>query len=250
MEAYPGRSFAGRVDQVLPQLDTTTRTARVRLVFANLGLKLMPGMFVNVALKVPLGRQLVIPASAVLQSGTRQIAFVDHGGGSLEPREVELGSRAGDDFIVLRGLKAKERIVTSATFLIDSESQLQAAVGSFAPPSGTGEAAAMQAGASTADVDITTVPSPPRQGVDTVRVTLTENGAPVTGTIVSVTSFMPAMGMSAKRSAITLSDRGDGHYEGQVTLESGGAWQVNVLAQKNGRTIGAKQTSLNAEGGM
>jgi Cu(I)/Ag(I) efflux system membrane fusion protein/cobalt-zinc-cadmium efflux system membrane fusion protein len=254
VDAYPGRSFPGRVDQVLPQLDTATRTARVRLVFPNPGLKLMPGMFVNVTFKVPLGRRLVIPASAVLQSGARQLVFVDHGGGSLEPRAVELGTRADDVYVVLKGLKAKEQVVTSANFLIDSEAQLQAAVGSFAPPPpGAGEAAAMQVGGAAAEIEIATSPSPPRKGLDTVRVTLTQNRTPVSGAVVSVTFFMPAMpamGMSAMRSAITLTDRGNGNYEGQVNLGSGGTWQVNVLAQKNGRTIAAKQTSLNAEGGM
>jgi Cu(I)/Ag(I) efflux system membrane fusion protein/cobalt-zinc-cadmium efflux system membrane fusion protein len=254
VDAYPGRTFAGRVEQVLPQLDTATRTARVRLVFPNPDLKLMPGMFVNVDLKIPLGRRLVLPASAVLQSGTRQIVFVDHGGGYLEPREVELGSPAGDEFMVLKGVNAKESVVTSANFLIDSESQLQSAVGSFAPPPpGAGQAAAMQAGGNTIDVEITTAPSPPRKGADTVRVKLTEKSNPVAGAFVNVTFFMPAMpamGMSAMRSAITLADRGNGVYEGQLTLGSGGRWQVSVLAEKDGRTIAAKQTTLNAEGGM
>src|SRR3989454_9281140 len=131
VDTYPGRTFEGRVDFIYPQVDMATRTARARLVFSNPGLKLSPGMFVNVVLKVLMGRQLVIPASGVLQSGTRQIVFVDRGDGYLEPRQVELGSRAGDDFIVLKGLKAGERIITSANFMIDSESQLQAALGSF-----------------------------------------------------------------------------------------------------------------------
>jgi len=76
----------------------------------------------------------VVPASGVLQSGTRQIAFVDHGNGHLEPREIETGLRVGDEFVVLKGLRAGERIVSSANFLIDSEAQLQAALGQFAPP--------------------------------------------------------------------------------------------------------------------
>ncbi|MGH8143098.1 MAG: hypothetical protein ACREU2_11350 [Steroidobacteraceae bacterium] len=86
-------------------------------------------------------RTLII--RGVLQGGTRQIVFVDHGEGSLEPRVVQLGARVGDDCIVLKGLKAGERIVTSANFLIDSESQLQAALGAFIPPppgAGTGTA--------------------------------------------------------------------------------------------------------------
>lgn len=119
VDAYPGRVFEGRVNFLYPQVDMTTRTVRARLAFSNPDLKLTPGMFVNVALKVPMGKRLVIPASGVLQSGTRQIVFVSRGDGYLEPREVELGARAGDDFVVLKGLKEGEEIVTSANFLID-----------------------------------------------------------------------------------------------------------------------------------
>ena len=108
--------------------------ARVRLVMANPGIKLKPGMFVNVDLKTSLGRQLIVPASAVFQSGTRQLVFLNHGDGSLEPKEITVGPRVGDDFIVLKGLEARQSIVTSANFLIDSESQLQAAACEFDPP--------------------------------------------------------------------------------------------------------------------
>ena len=163
LNTFPGRTFSGRVDFIYPQVDMDTRTAKVRIVFPNPDLQLKPGMFVNVGMNVPMGRQLVIPASGVLQSGTRQIAFVDRGDGYLEPREVQLGARVGDDFIVLKGLKAGEQIVTSANFLIDSESQLQAALGSFVPPPpGAGAASAMNA--PQANVELTSDPNPPRKG--------------------------------------------------------------------------------------
>src|SRR6266478_2981532 len=146
VDTFAGRTFNGRVNFIYPQLDMETRTAKVRIVFPNPALELKPGMFVNVSLKVPMGKQLVVPASAALQSGTRQIVFVDRGDGYLEPREVQLGGRAGDDFVVLKGLKEDERVVTSANFLIDSESQLQAALGSFVPPPpGAGAASTMNA---------------------------------------------------------------------------------------------------------
>ncbi len=255
VDAYPGRTFAGRVNYIWPQVDMTTRTVRVRLVFSNSGMKLTPGMFVNVSLQIPMGRQLVIPASGVFQSGTRQMAFVDHGGGYLEPREVGLGPRAGDDFIVLKGLKAGEEVVTSANFLIDSESQLQAAAGSFAPPPpGAGAAAAMNAPASAATIEFTTHPSPPHKGGNTFRVKLTgRDGTPVTGAQVMVTFFMPAMpamGMAAMRTVSNLTDKGNGNYEGQGELRSGGTWQVTIVAQKNGQAVANKALTVNAEGGM
>src|SRR5207253_951387 len=76
VDAYPGRVFNGRVDYILPQLDMNTRTLPVRLVFANPGLKLRPGMYVNVRAQLPMGRQLVVPASAAFHSGTKNLVFV------------------------------------------------------------------------------------------------------------------------------------------------------------------------------
>ena len=253
-DAYPGRTFRGRVSFVWPQVDMTTRTQRVRLVFSNPGMNLTPGMFVNVSLGMPLGRHLVIPAAGVFHSGTRSIAFIDHGGGYLEPREIGLGPQAGEEVIVLSGLKEGERIVTSANFLIDSESQLQAAMGSFAPPPpGGGDAAAVNAPTGQATAEFTTQPAPPHKGNNTFRVKLTSNGAPVTGAEVTVTFFMPAMpamGMAAMRVVNKLGDKGGGNYEGQGKLESGGTWQVTIVAQKNGQNIATKALSVSAEGGM
>src|SRR5579859_1446569 len=210
-------------------------------------------MFVNVSLKVPMGSQLVIPASGVLQSGTREIVFAERSDGYIEPREVQLGARVGDDFIVLKGLKAGEHIVTSANFLIDSESQLQAALGSFVPPPpGAGAGSAMNA--PQANVELISDPTPPHKGSNVFRVKLTDaNGAPISGAEVSVTFFMPAMpamGMAAMRIPVTLSDTGNSLYEGSGQLDSGGTWQVTILAKKNGQLIATKQLSVNATGGM
>jgi Cu(I)/Ag(I) efflux system membrane fusion protein/cobalt-zinc-cadmium efflux system membrane fusion protein len=253
VDTFPRRTFGGRVDFIYPQLDADTRTAKVRIVFSNPGLQLKPGMFVNVSIKVPMGRQLVIPASGVLQSGTRQVAFVDRGDGYLEPHEVQLGARAGEDFIVLKGLKEGDRIITSANFLIDSESQLQAALGSFVPPPpGAGAASAINA--PQGGVALSSDPSPPHKGNNIFRVKLTDaSGQPISGAEVSVTFFMsamPAMGMAAMRTVVALTDRGNGVYEGSGQLETGGTWQVTIVAKKNGQVIASKQLSLTAAGGM
>ena len=257
LDSYPGRVFRGRVDFIYPDVDMTTRTARVRLVFSNSNLTLSPGMYVNVVLQVPLGNQLVVPANGVLQSGTRQIVFVDRGGGNLEPREVQLGPQAGDEYTVLKGLKAGERIVTSANFLIDSESQLQAAIGSFTPPPpGAGAAAAMNSPAAqpAAQIEFSTEPTTPHKGSNLYHVKLTgADGAPVTGAQVSVRSYMPGMpqmGMAAINIVTPMIEKGSGMYEGQVNLDSGGTWQLTVTAIKNGAAPSTKQLSLNAEGGM
>lgn len=255
LDTYPGRAFKGRIDQVLPQVDLTTRTVPVRFVFNNPGLALKPGMYVNVSIAVPLGHQLVIPASGVLHSGTQQIAFVDHGNGYLEPREIEVGTRIDDHIVVLNGLKVGEHIVSSANFLVDSESQLQAAIGSFLPPPpGAGAAAAMNGTAEQIAVDFSTDPSPPHKGANSVRVKLTSSdGKPVAGADVTATflmAAMPAMGMPAVRSVAALREKGEGVYEGPLDLEAGGTWQVTVVVKRGGQTIASKQLSVSAAGGM
>ena len=256
VDAYPGRVFAGRVDYLLPQVDITTRTLPVRLVIPNPGLKLRPGMYVNVRLKLPFGKQLLVPGSAVFHSGTRNLVFAYRGDGNIEPREVELGSRVGDQQIVAKGIRAGEQIVVSANFLIDSEAQLQAAAGAFTPPPpGAGAAAAMNAPAQAqANVELTTDPSPPHKGSNTVRVKLTSSdGKPITGAQVTVTFFMPAMqemGMAAMKTVVRASDKGGGMYEGSGDLGSGGTWQVTVTATQNGQAIVSKHLTLNATGGM
>jgi RND family efflux transporter MFP subunit len=254
-DAYPGRTFNGRVDFIYPEVDMATRTVKVRLVFSNPGLKLTPGMFVNVDMKILLGRQLAIPATGVFHTGTRNVVFVDHGQGYLEPRDVTLGPRAGDEYAVLEGLKPGERVVTSANFLVDSESQLQAALGAFAPPPPSAGAGAdmNQGNALQPKVEFSTSPSPPAKGKNAFRVKLTENGGPVAGAEVTVTFFMPAMpamGMSAQRAAVKLGDQGGGLYEGSGELPSGGTWQVTIVALKGGQTLARKQFTVNAEGGM
>lgn len=253
VDAYPGRTFKGRIQQILPQVDVTTRTLPVRFVFANPRVVLKPGMYVNVRIAAPLGRHLVIPSSGVLQSGARQIAFIDRGNGYLEPREVEAGPRLDDHIVILKGLRAGERIVSSANFLVDSESQLQAAMTSFAPPSPSGEAAGARP-SEQVRMELSTDPSPPRAGRNFVRVTLTgPGGAPITGAQVAATFFMPAMpamGMAAMSAAVTLSEKNAGVYEGLLQLQTGGTWQVTVVAKRGGQTIGTQQLSLTASGGM
>jgi Cu(I)/Ag(I) efflux system membrane fusion protein/cobalt-zinc-cadmium efflux system membrane fusion protein len=253
VDAYPGRTFQGRVEEILPQVDMTTRTVKVRLSVNNPGVILKPGMFVNVNLKSELGRQLVVPASAVFQTGLKQVVFVDHGSGSLEPKDVSLGARVGDDFIVLKGLSAHQQIVTSANFLLDSESQLQAAAGTGQQPTANRAPDPAQQQPALA-IDFTTDPNPAHRGSNTFHVKLTApNGQPVAGTQVSVTFFMaamPAMGMGAMNTTTLLTQRSPGFYDGTGVLESGGTWQVTVTVQQNGQMIATKQLRVNAEGGM
>lgn len=257
VDAYPERTFSGHIEDILPQVDLTTRTARVRLAVSNPGIKLKPGMFVNVDLKSALGRQLAVPASAVFQTGTRQLVFLDHGNGTLEPKDVVLGPRVGDNFVVLKGLEAHQQIVTSANFLLDSESQLRAAAGSYTPPPpGAGNATPRKTAehAPAVNIAFTTDPNPPHKGANSFRVALTRaDGSSVNGSEVTVTFYMaamPAMGMAAMNTSSKLMQKGNGLYEGTGVLGSGGIWQVTITVQQDGHTTAIKQLRVNAEGGM
>lgn len=127
----PRTRLHGHVGFIYPTLDPKTRTARVRFELDNPGEKLKPEMYANVELTVSLGTRLAVPRNAILESGQRQVIFIHHGGGKLEWRTVTLGAKTGDYVEVVEGLKEGEHIVTSANFLIDSESQLKAAVESM-----------------------------------------------------------------------------------------------------------------------
>ncbi len=131
---YPGRAFRGKVNYIYPQLDNATRTLKVRIEVPNPDFTLKPDMYANVELKIDYGRRLVVPQEAVLDSGSEQLVFVSHEGGYFEPRKVQLGAKVDNTFIVLGGLKAGERVVTSANFLVDSESRLKSAAGGMGMP--------------------------------------------------------------------------------------------------------------------
>jgi Cu(I)/Ag(I) efflux system membrane fusion protein len=130
--SYPNEKFEGQVAVISPFLEPTKRTAKVRIDIPNPDFKLQPGMYANVELGMDMGEGLVVPASAVMPTGSREIAFVDKGGGRLEPRVVELGEQIGDHYEVKSGLAEGERVIASANFLIDAESKVQGALADFA----------------------------------------------------------------------------------------------------------------------
>ncbi len=130
--SYTGRKIPARVSYIQPSVDPMTRTLKVRLELGNPGTVLKPEMYVDVEFSVGGVPRMMVPADAVLDSGERRTVFVDRGDGYLEPRHVETGERFGDRVEIRAGLKPGERIVTSGTFLIDSESQLKAAASGMA----------------------------------------------------------------------------------------------------------------------
>ncbi len=123
--AYSGRVFRGVVKGVDPNLSPETRSLRVRIEVPNPQGLLKLEMFVNAAIKADLGVTLALPESALLDSGARKLVFVDLGEGRLEPREVRVGREADGYHELLSGVREGEKVVTTANFLIDSESKLK-----------------------------------------------------------------------------------------------------------------------------
>ncbi|HEV2173849.1 MAG TPA: efflux RND transporter periplasmic adaptor subunit, partial [Nitrospira sp.] len=124
----PSSVLTGHVGFVYPTLDPKTRTAKVRFELNNAEEKLKPDMYANVELRVSLGTKLAIPQEAVIESGEKQVVFLHLGGGKLEPRLIKTGMKTGEWSEVLTGLKEGDHIVTSANFLIDSESRLKSVI--------------------------------------------------------------------------------------------------------------------------
>jgi len=122
-----GAARQGQVSFVYPSLDSTTRTAEVRISLPNPGHRLQPGTYVDVEVITPAMKRLAVPESAVLPTGERALVFVDLGDGRLVPREVQLGVRAGGYYEIQGGLREGEVVVTSGNFLIASESKLRSA---------------------------------------------------------------------------------------------------------------------------
>jgi multidrug efflux pump subunit AcrA (membrane-fusion protein) len=254
VDTYPGRTFPGRVDFIWEAMDSNTRTARVRCSFDNPDRVMKLGMYVNIAITPHLGRALVIPESGVFRTGTHNVVFIDRGDGYLTPVEVELGPHLDGTFVVRKGLSAGQQIVSSANFLIDSESQLQAAAGSFAPPPPGVSASSQESKVPSASIELGTDPTPLARGSNKLVATIKDqSGKPVSGAQVSVTFYMaamPAMGMAAMRAQSTLMDRGDGTYGGTIDLLSGGTWQVTIAASKGGQSLASKQFNISVSGSM
>jgi membrane fusion protein, copper/silver efflux system len=144
LASMPDREFRGRVTYVYPNVDEKTRTARVRMEFENPGYFLKPGMFVSVQITSELNPSvLLIPDSAIVRSGEKNTVFVALPGGKFDPRTVVLGPEAeGDQYQVISGLQAGERVVTSGEFMLDSESQLREAIQKMREPANMSEGGA------------------------------------------------------------------------------------------------------------
>lgn len=138
---WPGQVFTGQVSFITPTLNSMTRTLNARLEIHNPDLLLKPEMYATATLKLEHGEKLAVPTTAVLFTGTRNVAFRDMGDGHLAPAELKLGARSGGYYEVLEGLSEGDKVVVSANFLVDSESSMKAAVESLMKGGGSGSEA-------------------------------------------------------------------------------------------------------------
>lgn len=132
LNAFPGRPVTGRVGYVYPTLQEEARTLRARIAIPNPDDRIKPGMYARVSFSTPTRSALTVPSSAIVDTGLRTMVFMDMGGGRLMPREVAIGRISGDYTEVLSGLQPGQRVVTSAQFLLDSESNIGEAMKSMA----------------------------------------------------------------------------------------------------------------------
>ncbi len=253
LTAYPGETFTGKVDYVYPYLDPQTHTNTARFAFANAANKLKPGLSANGELRVDMGLVLIVPENAVLQTGQRNMVFVEKSTGAFLPREVTLGARVGDQLIVQNGLSAGDRVATNSAFLLDSESKLQSAASMMsmmgaigmgdwkmesarpmemstqAPPAKSIE---KKVGALT--VTVSTAAESAKPGDNTLRVQVTASvNKPVPDAVVNLEYTMDMPGMVIEKAR--AKPVGNGVYEAPVRFAMVGPWGVTVSIQRPGQ---------------
>ena len=248
VQAYPDRSFNARVTYIYPSVTEQTRTVRVRLELPNPEGLLKPNMLATVTLQTPQSNALVIPADALVDTGTQQLVFVAEGDGRFTPRDVRIGRKTPGEVEVLSGLKAGDEVASSATFFLDSESQLRGALQNYEP---SAAAPSNQTAAPALDITFKTEPDPPRSGEDTFIATVKDaSGQPVVDAAVHVLFFMaamPTMNMPAQRSDTTLVSAGGGVYRGTGQVMTPGTWDVTVTVTRAGQPLGTRRFSVPAK---
>lgn len=131
LQADAGQAFDGALKEILPQVSASTRTLQARFEVDNTGNRLVPGMLLRLQVTGPSASRLVVPAEAVIRTGTRAVAIVRKDNGAFEPRDIQLGADLGDTIEVLTGLAEGEQVVASGQFLIDSEARLRSVLGAM-----------------------------------------------------------------------------------------------------------------------
>ena len=248
VQAYPDRSFNGRVTYIYPSVTAQTRTVRVRIALPNAEAILKPNMLATVTLQTPQSNALVVPNDAIVDTGTQQLVFVAEGDGRFTPRDVRIGRRTPGAVEVVSGVKEGDEVAASATFFLDSESQLRGALQNYQPSQA---AASSESSAPALDVTFKTEPDPPHSGEDTFIATVKDaSGQPVADAEVNVLFFMaamPTMNMPAMRSETKLMSAGRGVYRGTGQVMTPGTWDVTVTVTRAGQQLAARRFSVPAK---
>ncbi|MEO6120473.1 MAG: efflux RND transporter periplasmic adaptor subunit, partial [Terriglobales bacterium] len=244
-EGLGGASSRGTVSFIDPTINPQTRTASVRIQLPNPGLRLRPGMFVNVRLASGKTTELAIPRSAVLETGEKKIVYVAQADGMFARREIEAGSSGGEFVGVRRGLKAGEEVVINGAFLIDSQTRVSGAMsgmfgGSMGYEKGKGAAGDPTNTTTKYVVNVRVEPDPPKEGPVRAFVDLRDAaGKAVSDASVAITFLMPAMpamGMAEMRNTHALAWDGK-QYSGDAKVQSSGTWIVMVDVTRAGQRI-------------
>ncbi|HSF10126.1 MAG TPA: FixH family protein [Nitrospirales bacterium] len=265
LAAYPGETFRGEITFIYPYLNREARTNTVRLVFKNPKLRLKPDMYGTVQIQVNRGSKLAVPEEAVLDSGIRQIVYVVRGEGMFEPRQVTLGPKVGGYYEVVEGLALDERVATSGTFLLDSESKLMASsnmMGALGmggikmeqahmgkmdmgmdkdknmPQTKTATAknnvssGKMERKAEGLTLILSTDLTPVRMGENRIQMTLTDAaGKPASHAKVRLTFTMPMPGMIP--ATVPMTEEKPGIYVAKVNLGMAGQWDLTIKIQRS-----------------
>lgn len=251
-----GDAVKGRITFIYPDVDAMTRRVKVRIELKNPGFEFKPDSYVTVLIRTGAGRRLAVPKEAVIDNGDKRYAILALADGYFEPREILVGEPMNEFYPVLAGLRSGDRVVTSAQFLIDSETNLQAAMQAMvaSPPDAGPAAAAQPAGTATPGVParlaiaLATQPTVPRIGENVFEVSVKDaEGRPMNDATVSLAFFMPpmpSMGMPAMRSSATIPAAGGGLYRGPGDVPMAGTWQVTVTVSRAGQTLGTKRLTV------
>lgn len=263
-EALPGRTLHGHVDFIEPSANPQTRTVPVHVHVPNPGMRLLPGMFVSATfISRAAAPTIVVPRSAVLDTGTRKIVYLARPNGVFEAREVQVGAPNEDLYPVTSGLAMGDKVVLNGNFLIDSQARLSSGMSGlyggskeFATSQQTqpasSSAAGKNAGAGAAKIDFHADAEPLKAGADNLfHVKLADaNGKPIADAKITVTlemPGMPSMNMPEMKNSFELAwDAGEQMYMGKGQPPMAGTWNVLVEARKNSNVIASFHTHLSA----
>lgn len=267
--AWPGQTFRGNVSYIYPYLNKGSRTATLRIELDNQDGRLKPGMYADVKITASATEAFVVPESAVLDSGLRQVVFVAKAGGMFEPRIIQIGQRLNHEVQVLEGLKAGEHVVTHGTFLMDSESKMTASMEGMMGLVGMGDwkmegskmggmdmegmdmggmkmdgmkmeqtdksaSSSNQLVVNGLNLHLSTEPAKPARGDVTLYLKISDaSGRPVTDAKVSFTYTMAMPGMSVEM--VQAKAVKDGMYMGEAFLGMNGDWPTEWTISRPGQ---------------